>query len=251
MEEAFEDAFVKWGLGFIATSVNAYTTNGIAYLAIVYRYVGVDGIQNYFFDRLLITDVEDFLFNLQGWSLVAIAPYENANREIYVFCVLKYDRGDRQLLVEKTFEDFLMEDKERQKQGYHPITLRFRNSVQEGIRVYAIYEKHAQTIAVLHLSLPTLRSRAYREWVNGHLISDLSYQFHQGEISTYSAIFSKPQQNVLSYYTDVRYNADELSFINNILRKSSFHAVAMTPIFETSGSSTNTGFYTAYWRIPK
>ena len=251
MDEALKDAFVNWGLGYIATSVNAYVTNETTFLAIVYTYVGLDKIQNYFFERLLIADVEEFLSSAQGWSPVAIAPYENANGDVYLFCVMKLDSGDRQLVMEKTMENFLKENEDKRKQGYSPITVRFRNSVQDGNRVYAIYEKHVETVAVLDLSVSALPTRAYSEWVEGRLISDLSYHLDKGEVTTCSVIFSKPQLKVLSFYTEVRYRAEQLSLISNLLSKSSFHAVAMTPIFETAEANTKVGFFTAYWRIPK
>ena len=246
MDEAFRDAFVKWGEGYVATSVNAYT-NGTVYLAMVYRYVGMDVIQDYVYEQLPIKDVEFLVSILQGWSIIEIAPYANENGEIFAFYVLRYDGGDRVVLMEKTVDDFLVEDEEKRKQGYGPISLKFRNSIHDGTRIYAIYEKDAQTVAALDLSLPALRSRAHLEWTNGRLITDLSYQLHESETTTYSAIFSKPQQSVISFYTDVRYRAERLTFINDILRKSDFHAAALTPIFETSGI----GFFTAYWRILK
>jgi hypothetical protein len=243
-EQLKKDAEAKAAKGFIPTSVNTYELDNVLYFTIVYTHVGKSNVGQYRrFYMIRQQYVENRIMSMD-WTPVTMAPYE-LKGEVRLFLVMKRCKDNRILSMNKTMEEFKVENDTMRADGYQPVVLRYMQLEDGSTTVYAIYQKWAYARIVVDMELASLRSLAYSEWRQKSYLIDLTYRITGEGRQVYTAVFTGIPQAVVSFFVDVR--TDETRFLQtyNAVRKVKYYVQAVCPIVS---QSSNTGYMAVYWR---
>ena len=232
--------------GFVPTNVNTYMWNGAQRFSVVFTYVGVENIMNYItLIDLSIEEAENKVKEFSNYQPITLAPY-TVNNEVKMILVLAKTDSDIKINFETPESKWEAEREARQTEGYYPIVMRYRLGGDKTQFVYTIYKKNEWTFLLKGLNYKELSTKGYNQVSLQKYIIDVTFRKDgsSGEIE-YSAILNRKSYGKEQVYIDNRFDVTSFVRTYNILRKSGFSMVAMTPLPEPTFEKM--AFMGVYW----
>ena len=233
--------------GLIPSNVNAYTVGDQLYFTVVYAHVGKDNTPKYiFFHDLPVSEAEDTILALAyGFQPITLAPYSSDGKPM-LFIVLERTSEERVLLLEKTKDEWSIEETGLISRGYVPISFRYRPVAGGSSMIYSIFQKKDDVFFRWGLTYSQLLNHAYHERSNGNFVSDVTWEQMEDGTATYTAVFTKDRYGLTQFYVDARFNRQSFISTHSQLSRIGFHIKATTPLI--IGANTSPGFLGTYWR---